>query len=335
MEHRDATSRTEVVTVRGPIQPAALGATLSHDHVIVDAFHLWGESTGNYGWILDDVDLAIEEVGRYRAAGGGAIAEPTNEGLGRDPIALRRISEATDVHIVMGAGWYRERCYPGYIRDEMPDQLADRLVAELTVGVGATGIRAGFIGEIGTERGAISPAQERVFRAAARAHRRTGCPIMTHTTHFGELALEQLDLLREEGVDARRVIVSHLGDRRGIGSLLPIAARGAWLSIDNLGFVGGYAPLDLRADNVAALCAEGLTGQVMLSNDICLVDQLASNGGPGYANVITTFVPLLRDRGVGEDDIARMLVSNPARAFAYDAEAARTAYLAGAAGAPT
>ena len=85
----------------------------------------------------------------------------------------------------------------------MPDTLADRLVRELTVGVDGTDIRAGFIGEIGTERGHISPAQERVFRAAARAHRRTGCPILTHTTHFGELAMEQLDLLGEEGVAGR------------------------------------------------------------------------------------------------------------------------------------
>ena len=194
--------------------------------------------------------------------------------------------------------------------------------------MGETGIRPGFIGEIGTERFSISPAQERVFRAAARAHRRTGCPILTHTTHFGELALEQLDLLGEEGVDPRRVIISHLGDRMGISTLLPIAARGAWINVDNLGFSGGYAPLEVRADNVAALCAEGLVDQVMLSNDICLIDQLAEYGGCGYGNVLTNFVPLLRKRGVSAERIQQMLVTNPARAFAYDAEEARRAYLA-------
>jgi predicted metal-dependent phosphotriesterase family hydrolase len=212
----------------------------------------------------------------------------------------------------------------------MPDTLADRLVRELTVGVDGSDIRAGFIGEIGTERGHVSPAQERVFRAAARAHRRTGCPILTHTTHFGELALEQLDLLGEEGVSPERVIVSHLGDRVGIKSLLPIARRGAWLNIDNLGFVSGYAPLEVRADNVAALCSEGLARQVMLSNDLCLIDQMSAFGGPGYDNVIRTFVPLLRERGVAETDIQTLLVANPARAFAYDAEAARRQALSAA-----
>ena len=202
----------EVVTVLGPIDPADLGTTLSHDHVLIDAFDLWG----GYEWILDDEAVAIAELTAYREAGGGAVADPTNIGIGRDPAALRRVSEASGVHILMGAGWYRERAYADYVFEEMPDVLADRLVGELVDGADGTDIRAGFIGEIGTERGSISPAQERVFRAAGRAHARTGCPILTHTTHFGELAIEQLDLLAEEGVDARKVIISHLGDRVGI-----------------------------------------------------------------------------------------------------------------------
>ena len=152
---------------------------------------------------------------------------------------------------------------------------------------------------------------------------------MTHTTHFGELAIEQLDLLAEEGVDARSVIVSHLGDRQGIRTLLPIAARGAWINVDNLGFVGGYAPLDGRADNVAALVAEGLIDRVMLSNDICLTDQLATNGGPGYANVMVSFLPLLRARGLSDTQLDTLLVQNPRRAFAYDADGARRRYLNG------
>jgi phosphotriesterase-related protein len=322
-------SALQVVTVRGPVAPDTLGITLSHDHVILDAYKMWGEFTGNYAWILDDVDVMIREVDAYRAAGGASIVDPTNEGIGRNPAALRAVSEATGVNIVMGAGWYRERCYPTYVSEMMPNDLAEKLVRELTVGVDGTGIRAGFVGEIGTERGFIGPAQERAFRAAARAHGRTGCPILTHTTHFGELALDQLDLLAEEGVDPHRVVVSHLGDRVGINTLLPIAARGAFINVDNLGFVGGYAPLDGRADNVAALLAEGLVDQVMLSNDICLTDQLLTNGGPGYGNVIVNFVPLLRARGVSDEQIDTILVRNPARAFAYDAEGARQRYLAG------
>jgi len=307
----------KIITVCGPIRPRDLGVTLSHDHVLVDA---WGMTRGfeDYATILDDPELAIGELKRFRSAGGQAICDPTTDGIGRNPAALKRISQETGVHIVMGAGWYRERVYPAYVFEEQPDRLADRLVKELTEGVDGTGIRPGFIGEIGTERGHITPAQERVFRAAARAQRRTGCAIMTHTTHWGELALEQLDLLAEEGVPPSRVIVSHLGDRPGVRWLLPIAQRGAWIDVDNLAFLD-YAPLSVRADNVAALFEAGFGSQIMLSNDICRIDQWGFYGGCGYDNVITNFYPLLKERGLTEQQILTMTVTNPSEAFAYEA----------------
>lgn len=304
----------QVMTVRGPVSPDQLGITLSHDHVIIDA---WDFQKPRYDVILDDESIMLDEVKLYRDAGGGTICDPTNIGIGRNPRALRRISEASGVNIVMGAGWYREVVYPRYIYETSTNDLAALLIQEILNGVDDSGIRPGFIGEIGTERGALSPANERVFRAAGRAHIRTGCPILTHTTHWGELAIEQLDILAEEGVLADHVVISHLGDRRGIGWWLPIAERGAWLSVDNLAFIDGYAPLEFRVDNVARLCAEGLAGQLMLSNDICELGQLQTFGGVGYANVITNFLPMLRDRGVTDADIHQMTVINPSRAFQF------------------
>ena len=124
--------------------------------------------------------------------------------------------------------------------------------------------------------------------------------MMTHTTHFGELALEQLALLAEEGVPAERVIVSHMGDRRDQRPLLAVAATGAWLSVDNLGFVADYAPLEVRADNIARLWQEGYGSRVLLGNDTCETGQLVANGGPGYANVLERIRPLLPERGIDE-----------------------------------
>jgi len=310
-----------VVTVRGPIRPADLGMTLSHDHLLMDGWSIFR----NYAAIMDDEETAAAELSLYRRAGGQAVCDPTNIGLGRDPAALRRISDAAGVHVVMGAGWYREPTYPADLDRRSTDDMADQLVRELTVGVGDTGIRAGFIGEIGTERGAITPLEERVFRAAARAHRRTDCPIMTHTTHFGELALEQIALLAEEGVRPERVIVSHMGDRRDQRPLLAVAETGVWLSVDNLGFVVGYVPLEVRADNIACLWSEGYGARVLLGNDTCETGQLTVNGGPGYANVIERVWPLLRERGVTAAQFQAMTVDNPAIAYAYPAAAARRA----------
>jgi len=302
-----------IMTVRGPIGASEAGTILSHEHLLCD---LWPIVKG-YDVILDDEALAADELKAYALAGGGTLIDATSGGLGRNPHALKRISESAGVHVVMGAAWYREDVYPSFINEWDTNRLAERIVEELTVGIDGTGIRAGVIGEIGTERSHITPAQERVFRAAARAQRRTGVAILTHTTHFGELALEQIALLREEGVEPDRIVISHLGDRHDRTSLLAIARTGAYLSIDNTGYTGGGYPGDpLRAVNVRALIAEGHLSQILLSGDVCMKSHLHAYGGKGYDHVLVKFVPCLRKAGVSDQDTQSMLVENPRKAYA-------------------
>jgi phosphotriesterase-related protein len=304
----------QIRTILGPIFPQQLGICMIHEHLIIDAWDMW--PVPNYSLIVDDVELVIEEVHAYRAAGGATIVDVTNIGLGRDPLALRDISRATGVQIVMGCGWYRERVYPTYIQEKSADELAAMLVSEITEGVDGTGIRPGIIGEIGTERKFITPAQERVFRAVARAHLQTGAPISTHTTHWGELALEQIALLVEEGVDPQHVIIGHLGDRRDISTLLPIAERGAFLGIDNIGY-HEYQREERRAQNVIELIEAGFRSQVLLSMDIATLNDLQSYGGKGFDYLLLKFIPLLQKLGATDEDVQALLVNNPQRALAF------------------
>jgi predicted metal-dependent phosphotriesterase family hydrolase len=308
----------QIRTILGSISPQQLGICMTHEHLIIDAWDMW--PVPNYSLIVDDVELVIEEVHAYRAAGGATIVDVTNIGLGRDPLALREISRASGVQIVMGCGWYRERVYPTYIQEKNADELAAMLVAEITEGVDGTGIRPGIIGEIGTERTFITPAQERVFRAVARAHLQTGAPISTHTTHWGELALEQLALLEEEGVDPRHVIVGHLGDRGNISMLLPIAERGAFLGIDNIGY-HDYQREERRAQNVIELIEAGFRSQVLLSMDIATLNDLCRYGGKGFDYLLLKFIPLLRELGATDEDVQALLVENPQRALAFSTPA--------------
>jgi phosphotriesterase-related protein len=317
-----------IVTVTGPIAAVQAGYTLSHEHVLCDLWRL----ANSYENVLDDESLAISELAEYRQAGGTCLVDATSCGLGRNPEALRRISKATGIHIVMGCGWYRERVYPALVYECDTNALADLIVGEVTQGVDGTGVRAGIIGEIGTERYHITPAQERVFRASARAQRRTGACIMTHTTHFGELALEQIALLREEGVDPDRIVISHLGDRHDATRLLEIARQGVYLSIDNIGYTGsGYPPDEVRVRNVCLLGAEGHLGQVVLGGDICQKTHLKAYGGKGYAHVIQNFLPMLRRQGLTEEAILQMTVINPARMLDIAEESAAPVACAGAA----
>jgi len=306
-----------IITVRGPIPAAQAGYTLSHEHVLCDLWFL----SKTYDGILDDEVLAAQELARYRESGGATLVDATSCGLGRNPLALRRISEASGVHIVMGAAWYRELAYPPLVFELDTNALADLIARDITEGADGTDVRAGIIGEIGTERKHITPAQERMFRASARAQRGTGACVMTHTTHFGELALEQIALLREEGVPPGRIAISHLGDRYDTAQLLKIAREGVFLSVDNIGYSGdGYPADEVRLRNVCKLAAEGHLDQIVLGGDICQKSQLAAYGGKGYDHVPRRFLPMLRANGMGEEAIHRMTVQNPGRMLDIEGE---------------
>lgn len=300
----------ELMTVLGPVPADGMGFTQPHEHLLVDLFDM----SGTYDGILEDHGLAAEELTAFRDAGGRTIVDTTAIGIGRDPAGLSTIARATGVNVVMGTGWYRERVYPPEVLRSTARELAEILVGELRHGVGDTGIRPGVIGEIGTERYHITPAQERVFRAAALASNETATTITTHCSHYGELALEQVRLLTSEGVPADRIVIGHMGDRRGLDLERPVLATGVWLELDHIGFAE-YQTDERRADHVATLVGEGFTDQLLLSSDVCMRSHLTAYGGRGYAHLIHSFLPRLRERGLSEATITRLTVDNPRRAL--------------------
>jgi phosphotriesterase-related protein len=165
-------------TALGPLDPAVLGRTLMHEHVLCDFYRV----TGLLNQLLNDEFLAIGELELLVQAGGAALVDCTTIDLGRDAKALRRISQQSGVHIVLGTGWYRELFYPPEIDRRTVAELADLMVRELTEGIADTGIRAGIIGEIGVNLDYVTGQEERVLRSAARAQFRTGAPLSTHAS---------------------------------------------------------------------------------------------------------------------------------------------------------
>jgi len=301
-----------VMTVSGPIDPERLGITLPHEHIIVDLRH----SLYAFDAILNDVDLAVDEVRAFHQAGGRSIVEVTNAPMGRDIRALRRVAEESGVHIVAATGFHTENYFPRYVFELSTNRLADLLVDELTRGIDGTDIRAGIIAEIGTRRDHITPAEERAFRAAARANRRTGAAIYTHT-YIEQLIPDQLEILADEGVDPSRVIIGHLGDQRNLDRLRSVAAAGVYMGIDHIGATVHQTDRQ-RARTVARLVRDGFLSQVLLSQDICMKSRLHWYGGTGYDHLLAHFVPLLLSEGLTESEVHTMLVENPRRALAFD-----------------
>ena len=247
----------EISTVLGTVTPESLGQTSFCEHLICDAYWV----TGFVDYLLNDEQLAIEELAAYTGAGGATLVEPTNTGLRRSPQSLKRISEASGVNIIMGCGWYRQRHYPPEIERRSTADLAAEMIRDLTVGVSDTAIRAGIIGEIGVTLDYISPGEERVLRAAARAHNATGAAIYV-SSEFHPVGLAQLQILKEERVDLRRVVVGHVDTYLEPSYHEAIVKQGACLSYDCVGKKQVY-PDERRVTMILGLIGQGYGDRIV------------------------------------------------------------------------
>lgn len=297
------------MTVTGPIAPDELGVVLPHEHVFIDLVREYRGSG-----LLNDEGLACDELRAFESAGGRTLVDLTTDEIGRDPAALRRVSEATGIFIVMGCGHYRDPYLDRNWFDRMAvDEIADEIVRDSTEGVRGTGVRAGVIGEIGADRHYISAAEERSFRAAARAHLRTGMTITTHAARW-PVGLAQLALLAAEGVDPRRVIIGHADSVPVPGYQLELVRQGCYVSFDS---VGTGSPHDTRRaiGYVLDVVRAGFGAQILLSHDVCLHDHLRAAGGCGYAYLLTEFLPMLTAAGLDEEQVRTFVTDNPIAAL--------------------
>lgn len=72
---------------------------------------------------------------------------------------------------------------------------------------------------------------------------------------------------------------------------------------------------EYRADIVRKVKDWGFLSQLTLSLDICRTEDLRTSGGYGYVYLFETFIPLLKERGITQDDIDLILGENPVRIF--------------------
>ncbi len=311
-----------VRTVLGDVAPETLGATLPHEHTGIALWHV--PDRWDYWELTPDDEIVVPELVRFREAGGRTIVDVTPKGVGRDPARLVRYARAADLNIVAGTAWYRGAYYPpeALIDRRSVDDLADELVRDAVEGEEveeATGtrlrVRAGIIGEIGTDKPWVSALEERVHRAAARAARWTGLAITTHAVQ-SPVGLAQLRIFEEEGVDPARVVIGHADSYPRLDYYLAIVERGASVEFDFLGMA--FTPLERKGeprviDLLLELLSRGHADRILLSQDVCHNEQLRHYGGNGYTYVAETFLPRLRERRVDEATIRTMTVDNPRR----------------------
>jgi phosphotriesterase-related protein len=342
---------TLVQTVLGPVAPDRLGRTLMHEHLLASQVPHDGNSPGRTPrersrWDLPitlenlhdvrhhsdlyrlDLDLtsreeAITELAPFTAAGGGCVVDATSLGIGRDPTGLRAISEAAGVHVVMGCGFYCAAYHPPEIAGASEEELADRMISDLTVG--SEGVVAGIIGEIGLTW-PLHPDEARVLRAAVRAQRATGAAVTIHPGRHPEAPMAAMRAVIAAGGDPERTIIDHLDARLACDrDYEELAATGCYLELDLFGYESAYFPAfpdfdmpndGLRVRRVLRLLELGYGGRILLSGDMGLRHHRKGYGGPGYDHILVNVVPLMLRRGIPGAQIDAFLVDNPARALA-------------------
>ena len=336
----------KVRTVTGDLAPGDLGLTDIHEHILCDfsrnfepdpallqlrqaavSLQTLGILTHNPlaipdNLVLSDESLAVEELAAYRRAGIGAVVDPTTEEMGRDPLALRRVSEATGTRIVACTGQYVHSFLPAELRRRTLEQLEETMSREISDGISGTGVRAGIIGELGTSE-RIYPEEETALRAAARVNRTLGVPLMVHTDPQSRMAPAALAILESAGADLGKVSVCHLDSAFFEPQYFEaILATGAHLEFDTFGenfcLHPIYGPSDL--DRIKALCRlleRGRLRQIMLGCDVCLKCRLHRYGSWGYDHLLTNVVPAMRRLGIGTAEIDAMLRENPAKYLAF------------------
>ena len=361
-----------VMTVLGPVPAEALGATLVHEHVFFDLGCYFSRAEDDAGgemagarvaperrWWLqahpmncrdnllqDDLEVAVAEVGEFKAAGGGTLVDVTTVGISPNPAGLAEVARRTGVNVVAGTGYYLGASYPAEVGERSVEALADGMRRDLLVGFPGTarvpapppvqgagpaapaapGVRAGLVGELGVSH-PPAPAELRVLAAAARVQRELGCAVSVHPAGPADAAgaMEAIRRAVEAGLDPARTAVDHVENRFGtdLAAIREVASRGFWLEVDCFGrecyypHVNAQLPSDAeRIRLVLGLLDAGLGSRLLFSQDICFKYELVRQGGHGYAHVLRTIRPRLLRSGVDAATVERILVDNPRRFLA-------------------
>jgi len=359
------------MTVRGPVEADELGVVSPHEHLLIDLTYRWGAPDDpvaravaeapltmdrlglvrrNMGVIrdnlvLDSVELGVEGLREFKAAGGGTVVDCSQDGIGRDARALLAMSVAADVHVVAPCGAYLADSHPTYVRESSVEELAARFVRGLTVGIdgpdvdGAT-IRAGWIGELGVGQpmygsfvsstldapAAMAPDEEKVLEAAGRAQAETGAPISVHIWNWRSTPLAQLslDALERGGADLSRCVICHLDIFPDLDQALGVVERGAYAELDTFGLemywgatLSQYPRDAERIRLLMQLVERGHAERVLIAQDVCTKAQTTRYGGWGYSHISRNVEPRLLAAGLSPNDLRAIRVGNPARLLAY------------------
>lgn len=306
---------TKIQTVSGVIEPEELGVTYCHDHLLFVPPPPFDDQDPDMR--LDDVDKLIQEMKYFKLAGGSCIVEMTTIEMGRSPSGMKKISEDSGIHVIAATGFNKDKFCNKDVTDLSIDQIVSNMVTDLLEGMDGTTVKAGLI-KASSSLNQITEQEEKVFKAAIKAHHRTGAPISTHT-EAGTMALEQVELFTQGGVKPEHILIGHLDRKLDWDYLSKVAETGVYMGFDQIS-KEKYYPDAERIAIIKRLIEEGHGHQVMLSGDIARKSYVPSYGfgyGPGYTYILWRFLPWMLESGISTRAAQDILINNPSKAFAW------------------
>lgn len=302
----------KIRTILKDIDPSELGYTMAHEHIL-DEPAVGGYNDPDHQ--LTDYDKALEMMQRYSDMGGKAIADASPKHWGRKTEGLADISRKTGINIICCTGYLCESQVNMdiWVNDKTIDDLKNEMLVEIEQGMDDTKYKAGWI-KVGTSYNYISEREERIIRAAARASFESGAPVHSHTS-TGTMGLEQIAILKSEGMDLSHFCVAHVSRNPDYYYHKKMLEEGVYLLYDGPGKPKYYTDEKL-IEVLRKLVNDGYEDKIMLSNDMGKKTHHTVYGyGPGYEYIHDIFLPRLLDEGFPKEVVHKFMYENPARFY--------------------
>ena len=322
-----------VQTVQGPVEAASLGFTLAHEHLFSSSAGMWRIWPELLGGRADFINRVVEHLRTARATGVTTIVDVTPADLGRDIHLTQEVARRSGMQIVACTGHW---LYPALsMSARTVEELTGFFVKEIEQGIEDTDIRAGVI-KVATDEEGITPFLDKALRAAARASKATGTPIVAHTNAHVRSAEPQAALYESEGLDPGKVCLGHSDNSIDLAYLTGLLRRGYWLGMDHM--TRGLLPPGQaatpaiepylwphRAERIKALVDAGFANRLLLANDWVHADSAFATGTMGVLDsanpdgmlfLSRRVLPRLIELGVPAAAIRTMTVDNPRRFLA-------------------
>ena len=287
---------------------------LSHEHILVD--FIGADSIDQNKWNQDSVIKTmlpyLNQLKDYKVK---YFVDATPAYLGRDPVLLKKIAERTGLIIITNTGFYgayQNKYVPSFAKVLSAEKLADIWIGEFEHGIDKTSVKPGFIKISVDVADPLDSIHQKIVKAAALTHLKTGLTIASHTG-LADGLWPQLQILKENGVSPKAFIWVHANKEENNENYLKAAQMGCWISFDGVAWEG---EVEKTLEKLIFAKKNHILNKILISHDAGWYDpQKQVQTVMPYTNIFTKLLPALKAQGFTDNEIKTLVSVNLARAF--------------------